>query len=323
LRLKKKIYLNLSSIPNFTKDAKNKKVNFLKNNNFFKIIEFAKKKNFYGLEFPFFRFFNNTEDAYKLKEFLKKKKLNYILDCEKKLSIKELKKIIIINNILNNNFIRLKCSNILSCERSRYKKNWKFKIKSIIKLINKIVPFLKKNNIKLALENHQDLDSNDLIQIIKKTESQFVGVNFDIGNAFATCEFPFEFLKKIEKYLLNIHLKDYLIIKTRNGFALQRCPVLSGDAEIKKIMNYLKKKNIKVPLSLEIGSPSSRNIKVRNKSYFKHFLTDTIKKRKLSKFFLKIAINNSINIKKIKKIISLNEIKMVEESIKNLNLVCI
>ena len=48
-------------------------------------------------------------------------------------------------------------------------KNWSIKINSIIK-INQIKPLLKKHKIKLAIENHQDLDSNDLIKIIKSVE---------------------------------------------------------------------------------------------------------------------------------------------------------
>ena len=106
---------------------------------------------------------------------------------------KELIKLINISKKLNAKFIRVKCSNILSCDRYKYNKNWLFKINSIVKKINQLKPILKKNNIKLAIENHQDLDSNDILYIIKKVGKDSVGVNFDIGNAYATCENPLDF----------------------------------------------------------------------------------------------------------------------------------
>ena len=77
-------------------------------------------------------------------------------------------------------------------------KKWNYKINSIIKKINDIKPMLKKYNVKLAIENHQDLDSNDLLNIIRRVGKDYVGINFDVGNAFATCELPKDFFKKLE-----------------------------------------------------------------------------------------------------------------------------
>ena len=81
------------------------------------------------------------------------------------------------------------------------KKNWSIKINSIIKKINQIKPLLKKHKIKLAIENHQDLTSNDLIKIIKSVGRNYVGINFDISDNHATCEIPGNFSQKA-KYIL-------------------------------------------------------------------------------------------------------------------------
>ena len=74
------------------------------------------------MEFPYFRFLKSTESVNFLLNYLYKNRQKYILDCEKKISKKELIKLIILSKKLKNKFIRLKCSNILSCQRFKYKK---------------------------------------------------------------------------------------------------------------------------------------------------------------------------------------------------------
>ena len=209
MKLKKNFFLNFSSIPNLTRKARKKKS--FTNVELNKIIKLSSSKGFIGVEFPFFRFLSNNKSAKYLNEYLIQHNQKYILDCEKKISKKELLKLITVAKKLNLNFIRLKCSNILSCERSKYGKDWIMKIKAIIKKINQIKTQLHKNEIKLAIENHQDLDSNDILYIIKKVGKKYVGVNFDIGNSFATCETPIGFFKKVKNFIINIHLKDYII----------------------------------------------------------------------------------------------------------------
>ena len=318
MRLKKNIFLNFSSIPCLAKKARdNSNSHFNKELN--KLIKLSAAKGFIGVEFPYFRFLNNSKSVENLKIFLKKNNQKYIIDCEKKISKKEVIKLISVSKKLNLKFIRVKCSNILSCERKNYKNKWSDKIKSIIEKINQMKPILKKNHIKLAIENHQDLDSNDILKIIKYVGKSYVGVNFDVGNAFATCELPLEFFKKVKKYIINIHLKDYIILPTKNGYALYKCPIMDGDSQVSKILQLIKLNRIKCPISLEMGAKTQREIKINSKFFFKSFVKEKKKKLKNSETIVKLANKNMHKINEIKKLISLNEINMLNKSIKNLN----
>jgi sugar phosphate isomerase/epimerase len=318
LNIRKKIYLNFSSIPDLSKMARERRM-VSNNTSLEKLIYFSKKKKLFGVEFPFFRFFKKTNMVINLKNYLNRNNQKYILDCEKKISKRELVKLIILSKDLKSKFIRLKCSNILSCERFKYKKKWNYKINSIIKKINEIKPLLKKYNVKLAIENHQDLDSNDLLNIIRRVGKDYVGINFDVGNAFATCELPKDFFKKTRKYILNIHLKDYIILPTKNGYELHRCPIMDGDSQILEIINLIKKYKLKAPLSLELGAKTPRNIKVKSNKFINFFITDKKTKLKNINLIMKIAQENLIKTNKIQKLISLNEISMIDKSLKNFN----
>ena len=318
MKLKKNFYLNFSSIPELTKKAKKLKFSY-KNTEINKIIKLASSKGFYGVEFPYYRFFKNSESLQYLLSHLNKENQKYILDCEKKITKKELVNLIGISKKIGAKFIRVKCSNILSCQRYKYNQDWKLKVNSIIKKINQIKPLLKEQDVKLAIENHQDLDSNDLRFIIKKVGSKYVGINFDVGNSFATCEIPLIFLKRVKNYILNIHLKDYIIFETKKGYALQRCPIMDGDSEIHKVLDFIKIHNLNVPISIELGAKTPREIKIRSKKYFQNFIYEKKIKLENSKKIMKIAIKNSKKIHNLKKLISLSEINMLNKSLKNLN----
>ena len=316
MNVSKNLYLNFSSIPNLTKKARRRKG--LDNVSLNKLIKFSSNKKFVGIEFPYFRFLNSSKAVVNLLKYLNENNQKYILDCEKKISKGELKKLIFISKKLNAKFIRLKCSNILSCERYRYKKNWSIKINSIIKKINQIKPLLKKHKIKLAIENHQDLDSNDLIKIIKSVGRNYVGINFDIGNAYATCEIPGNFFSKTKKYILNIHLKDYIILPNKIGYELHRCPIMDGNSNILEILKLVKKSKLNVPISLELGAKKVRKINVKSKNFFKYFLREKKNKLRNVNSIMDVANQNKVKINRLKKLISLNEINMLDRSLKNL-----
>lgn len=305
------IYLNFSSIPftlGYFKEKRNHKPLSI-----FEAIIIAKKFGFGGVEFPFFRFFQNLKDAEKLKSFLRKNNMKYILDCEKALNVKEVKKILPVAKILNVKFIRVKSTNILNCNRKSLT-NWKIIVRGIIKKINVILPLLRKSKVILALENHQDLDSADIINIIKSTDKKFVGLNFDLGNSFATLEDPCEFYFKTKKYIKNIHLKDYKIICNKGGLFLYQCSFGNGF-----IKNYTKKKSFfkknKFPLSLEIGSFNIRNINTNKENFFKKFIKNNDQKKKYY-FLLKKKYNSRFIYKNdLSKLSSEYELKSILNSV--------
>jgi|TARA_A100001388_G_scaffold277355_1_gene268162 sugar phosphate isomerase/epimerase len=318
LRTRQNLYLNFSSIPELTKLAKQNRY-LGENTNLKKLIQLSSSKKFIGIEFPYFRFFEKSNSVHNLINYLNQNQQKYILDCEKKISKKELIKLIVLSKKLNVKFIRLKCSNILSCERYKYKKSWTLKIDSIVKKIKQIKPLLKKYKVKLAIENHQDLDSNDLINIIRRVGKNYVGINFDIGNSFATCEMPKSFLKRTKNYILNIHLKDYIILPTKSGYGLYRCPIMDGNCQIAEILKIIYKLKLEVPISLELGAKTPREIKVNSNNFFNYFIKEKNIKSKNIKSIMKIAKLNLNKINNLRKLIFLNEINMLNRSLKNIN----
>ena len=94
---------------------------------------------------------------------------------------------------------------------------------------------------------------------------------------------------------------------------------MDGNAQLSEILFLIKKYQIKSPISVELGSKTPREIKIKSKIFFKSFLKDKKIKIKNSKSIMKLAEKNFTQINDIKKLISLNEINMLNKSIKNLN----
>ena len=250
------------------------------------------QKKLSGLEFYPSTFFKikNKKKLEKICKDITSKKLFYILDCNKIFDLKAIKSLIPFVKIGKKKILVIKLTNILECKRHLIKKDWKEFISDAINFLKKIEPIARDNNIKIAIENHQDLDSNDLISITDPFEKDnTIGINFDIGNAFAVCEDPLVFCKKIIDRINNVHIKDYRIYRTKEGFMLSSCPIGSGAVNFKSIMKLLNKKNPFLTKMLEPGQLQGRHIKKNHTLFWRNIGTRLYDENKI---FNRTLINN-------------------------------
>ncbi|NIP92787.1 MAG: TIM barrel protein, partial [Akkermansiaceae bacterium] len=72
--------------------------------------------------------------------------------------------------------------------------------------------------IKIAMENHAgDMHTLELRGLIEEAGPDFVGANFDSGNAVWTMEDPVQALENIGKYVLTTSLRDSALWESENG----------------------------------------------------------------------------------------------------------
>ena len=88
---------------------------------------------------------------------------------------------------------------------------------------------------------------------------------------------------------------------------------------ILKIISLIKKYKLNLPISLELGNKIPRQINIKSRHFFNYFLAERNIKVRNGKSIINIANKNLIKINKVKKLISLNEINMINKSLKNLN----
>jgi len=90
----------------------------------------------------------------------------------------------------------------------------KKELKEKTEQIRKALPSLKKHKVKLALENHQDATSEEMIALLKELDSEWVGICVDTGNSLVIMENPYETVEKLAPYAFAVHFKDFKIMNT-------------------------------------------------------------------------------------------------------------
>jgi len=200
--------------------------------------------------------------------------------------LKYLKKLVKISKKYPFQIIRIKMSNLFGGNRYKQKKFFPLKKKFISKL-KKATLILNKTDLKVAIENHQDLSSFELIKIIKSLKSKNIGITWDIGNSLATCETPDQFFQNAKNYIFNAHCKNYKIILSNNGFFLKRSIINEGSINIKKYIKFFKKK--KINISLELAAHVNRHCDLHEIKFLKYH---NIPKKRLQ-IFKKYIVKNS------------------------------
>ncbi len=63
-------------------------------------------------------------------------------------------------------------------------------------------------DVRLAIENHIDFTSDEILEILTNVDSEYLGVNFDSGNTLRVFEDPVEAAKKLAHRTFSTHMKD-------------------------------------------------------------------------------------------------------------------
>ena len=193
-------------------------------------IEFASENEYGGVEIPFQRFYPSLgrDELDNARDELKSRGFYSLVDSDKSCDLPQIRALIPVAIAMRSKIIRIKTSGVLSCNRKQLPYSWSDHVMNIINALKEIATEIRAAGLKIAVENHQDVDSRDLLRIIDEVGDDVVGVNFDIGNAFATFEDPLAFAHRVGSRIINIHLKDYKIFRSNQGYRLARCAIGDG-----------------------------------------------------------------------------------------------
>jgi sugar phosphate isomerase/epimerase len=122
--------------------------------------------------------------------------------------------------------------------------------------------------ISLAIENHQDLASEELLLLCESIGSPYFGITLDTGNPLATAEHPLDFFRSVAPHVKNVHLKDYWIYLSEEGYRLVRCPLGQGVIDFPTLFSILRDANWDVSMSIELGALEARHIRVLADDYW-------------------------------------------------------
>jgi sugar phosphate isomerase/epimerase len=234
----------------------------------FKIALIAKELGLGGIEIPLDKYFANPvkDDLKGFINQMNKIGIKLIFDLEN-FTTEYLELIAPYIAEYGSKFIRVKISRFYGGNR-HINSSYILDKKEFYKKIDESQEILKEYNLKILVENHQDIVANDILELINIYGENLIGVNWDIGNSFPTCETPNSFFRKLGKYIGNVHLKDYKLYSCFDGYIMSRCELGKGVIDFKEILDLFPTENI--PLTIELGAFNSRVAEINNSNYWLH-----------------------------------------------------
>jgi len=156
-------------------------------------------------------------------------------------------------------------------DRRRMKGKWGEFLQDILASFQVVTKMAEDKDVNFSVENHQDLASEELIWLCETIDSPHFGITLDTGNPLATAEEPIEFFKKVAPFVKNVHLKDYQIYWSEEGYRLVRCPVGQGVIDFPTLFKIIEECNPNATLSIEHGALQARHVRVFEEDYWTEY----------------------------------------------------
>jgi sugar phosphate isomerase/epimerase len=148
---------------------------------------------------------------------------------------------------------------------------WQSFLQEVLAKLQEATTIAEQVGVNLAVENHQDLASEELLWLCESIGSPRFGITLDTGNPLATAEEPLEFAGLVAPYVKNVHLKDYWIYLSEEGYRLVRCPLGQGVINFPALFHILETACPEASTSIELGALEARHIRVLADDYWPEY----------------------------------------------------
>jgi sugar phosphate isomerase/epimerase len=160
--------------------------------------------------------------------------------------------------------VRFVLSRLLCGDRRGLPGGWSAHRDALGARLREVLPIAEDIGVSLALENHQDATTDDLLWLYEQSgESQAYGVCLDCGNPLAVGEEPIDAARRLAPLLRHLHLKDYTIHAAPNGYRLVRCAAGTGVVDFPAILAIARANGFDALLpGIEIAAQQTRTIPI-------------------------------------------------------------
>ncbi len=109
-----------------------------------------------------------------------------------------------------------------------------------------------RQRVKLAVENHKDWRAPELVGILKRIDSEFVGATIDTGNSLSLLEDVMTTVETLAPFAFTTHFKDMGVAEYEDGFLLAEVPLGLGFVNLRRIIDVCEKANPDIQFNLEM-----------------------------------------------------------------------
>lgn len=115
-------------------------------------------------------------------------------------------------------------------------------------------PVVRRHQLRLAVENHKDLTAPELVALLTRVASEWVGALVDTGNSIALLEDPYRVVEALAPFAASVHLKDMAVQPYEDGFLLSEVPLGEGCLDLRRMVATLTRAKPGLALNLEMAT---------------------------------------------------------------------
>lgn len=167
--------------------------------------------------------------------------------------------------------IRVLVSPVLEGDRAAFTADWPAHLRQVAACLRSVRPLAEAHGVTLAIENHQDATSADLLELVAAVGGDAVGVTFDATNALIVAEDPFVAVERLGPFIRNIHLSDFYAYPTSQGWRLVRCALGAGDLDLRRLLDALEQHAPHAPCQIELVGHNARHIRLFEDSWWQSY----------------------------------------------------
>ena len=155
--------------------------------------------------------------------------------------------------------IRCGLTTVLCGDRARLGEGWTELVGKVGQALAEYGPQVAADGRMLAIENHQDFGSDELVAFCESSEG--VGICVDAGNTFPVAEAPLDFYARVAPHVRHVHLKDYRVQFTDEGYRLVRCAIGDGAVPVAEMLELFSAHHPTLTAVLEPGALEARHVR--------------------------------------------------------------
>ena len=124
------------------------------------------------------------------------------------------------------------------------------------KLIREVLPEFEAHGVTLGLENYETYSCSDIARLVRRLESNCVGICLDTVNSLGALEAPKDVVTTLAPLTVNLHIKDFVIerVLQKMGFIVVGAPAGQGRLDIPWVLKQIPAGN-NVSVILEQWAP--------------------------------------------------------------------
>ena len=120
---------------------------------------------------------------------------------------------------------------------------WQMRLEEAGKNLREVEPYARKRGVKIAIENHGDVRTDELLRLVEGVGSEWIGVCLDTGNPLFLLEDPLAVAKQLAPLVFSTHIKAYRAALCTDGMVVEGCTLFDDDVPNREIVALLRKRS--------------------------------------------------------------------------------